>query len=124
MNLASGNSSNKSLIRAVCGGDFRISGRPQRNCTFFRNPTKACFHSTSSFGSTSLKVRYRLNRLIWLGNTQPMQGDRKHHAHNANSSSCGEARLSSTLSIGLRLGTKNDTNRESAASDERKMRGN
>ena len=41
----------------------------------------------------------------------------------ANSSSCGDARLHSTLSIGRRFGRKNDTKRESVASVDRNVCG-
>src|SRR6267154_3079944 len=100
-----------------------MMGRGSRNCSFLRNWSRAFRHSSISVDGTPRNERYFEKCSRCRGKTQLMQGDLSVLAHKANSSSCGEAMLHSILSIGLRLGRKNEMIGASRASAERKICG-
>src|SRR6185436_2533092 len=94
-----------------------------RKVSFLRNPTKTAFHAARSPSATSRKVRYFSNRGRRRGKTQLMHGDIRLATQSANSSSWGEPKFHSTLSIGRCFGRKSAIRRDVSASVERNVWG-
>src|SRR5207248_3142172 len=116
-------SSKRTLIRQLCGGDFKTNRFGFLNVSACRNRRKSRFHVASSRADKPSRSKYSEYCGERFGKAIVKYGEGRPSMHKANSSSCGRSQPAFMLSMGRWLGVRNRTQRWKNFSVKRKWFG-